>query len=233
MIGLSNIILEMTAKGADLQATIDRLCAEIERMSPGVVCSVLTVDRDGCLHPLSAPSLPKDYCASLDGLAIGPNVGSCGSAAWFGEAVFATDIATDLRWVEFRDGALALGLRSCWSKPIVGEDGQVIGTFALYSREERLPTDEEQAVVDVCVHLCSIALERHKRVIERERRASVDQLTGLGNRAAFNATLARLDCSAPGAWAILTIDLDNLKVVNDGFGHHAGDLLIQAAASRT
>ncbi len=232
MIGLSNIILEMTAKGADLQATIDRLCAEIERMAPGILCSVLTVDRQGLLHPLSAPSLPHDYCSALDGLVIGPDVGSCGCAAWLGESVFVADIAVDPRWVGFRDGALALGLRSCWSKPIFGEDGRVIGTFALYSREKRDPTDAEQAIVDVCVHLCSIALERHERVLGRERRASIDQLTGLGNRAAFNASLAPLDCSAPGAWAILIVDLDNLKVVNDGFGHHAGDLLIQAAATR-
>lgn len=232
MIGLSNIILEMTARGADLQATIDRLCAEIERKSPGVICSVLTVDCEGRLRSLSAPSLPKDYCDSLDGLAIGPDVGSCGSAAWLGEAVFVTDIAADPRWDEFKDGALALGLRSCWSKPIIGEDGRVMGTFALYSREKRLPTEDEQAIVDVCVHLCAIALERHERVLERERRASVDQLTGLGNRAAFNTTLARLDCGAPGAWAILIVDLDNLKVVNDGFGHHAGDQMIQAAATR-
>ncbi|MDE2442691.1 MAG: EAL domain-containing protein, partial [Betaproteobacteria bacterium] len=142
------------------------------------------------------------------------------------------DIATDPRWVEFRDGALALGLHACWSTPIFGEDGYVIGTFALYCRETREPTDEERAIVDSCIHLCSIAIERHERVLERERRANVDLLTKLANRAAFAETLTRLSCDRPGSWALLIVDLDNLKVVNDGFGHHAGDLLIQAAAAR-
>ncbi|MGE4305822.1 MAG: putative bifunctional diguanylate cyclase/phosphodiesterase [Novosphingobium sp.] len=222
----------MTAKGADLKATTDRLCIEIELLAPGIVCSVLTVDREGLLHPLSAPSLPQDFCYALDGLAIGPEVGSCGSAAWLGERVAVTDIASDSRWVNFRDGALALGLRACWSTPIFGEYERVIGTFALYYKEARGPTEDEKAIVDACVHLCSIALERHERVVERERRANVDLLTGLGNRAAFAKTLGLLNCDTPGAWALLILDLDNLKVINDGFGHHAGDQLIQAAATR-
>ncbi|MGE3689756.1 MAG: putative bifunctional diguanylate cyclase/phosphodiesterase [Novosphingobium sp.] len=232
MLSLRNTILEMTAKGADLKSTADRLCSEIEALAPGIVCSVLTVDREGLLHPLSAPSLPQDYCDTMDGLMIGPDIGSCGSAAWMREPVTVTDIATDPRWADFKDGALALGLRACWSTPIFGENGRVIGTFALYYRENRGPTDEERTIVDSCIHLCSIAIERHERVLDRERRANVDLLTNLANRAAFAESLSRLNCDRPGAWALLIVDLDNLKVVNDGFGHHVGDLLIQSAAER-
>lgn len=232
MLGLRNTILEMTAKGADLKSTTDRLCIEIEALTPGIICSVLTVDHNGIIHPLSAPSLPQEYCDALEGLMIGPDVGSCGTAAWVREPVIVTDIATDPRWVDIRDGALALGLLACWSTPIFGEDARVIGTFALYYREIREPTDEEQAIVDSCIHLCAIAIERHERVLDRERRANVDLLTKLANRASFTETLGRLNCDKPGTWALLIVDLDNLKVVNDGFGHHAGDLLIQAAATR-
>lgn len=233
MISLSNIILEMTAKGVPLQATVDRLCTEIEKLCPGIVCSVLTVDDQGLLHPLSAPTMPQSYNQAFDGLVIGPDVGCCGRAAWIGQPVVTQDIAGDARWTEFRDGALALGLRSCWSNPIFGEDGRTIGTFALYSSEKRGPSESELEIVDVCTRLCSIAIERHERVLERERRATVDPLTGLGNRAAFNTAMEQLGCSSPGNWAILIVDLDNLKLVNDGFGHHAGDRLIEAAAART
>jgi diguanylate cyclase (GGDEF)-like protein len=83
-----------------------------------------------------------------------------------------------------------------------------------------------------CVHLCLIAIDRHKRVVEHERRAFTDALTGLPNRAAYNAALGRLDCRQPGGWGLLGIDLDNLKVVNDTFGHQAGDCLIQIAGAR-
>lgn len=233
MLGLRNIILEMIAKGADLKATIDCLCLEIETLAPEVICSVLTVDRDGLLHPLAAPGLPADFCAGLDGLLIGPYVGSCGSAAYLSQPVIVTDIASDPRWADFRDAALPLGLRACWSTPIFGETEQVIGTFALYCRSPRGPSEAEQAIVDACIHLCAIALERHERVLERERRANGDLLTGLGNRSAFANVLSQLPSDTPGAWALFILDLDNLKVVNDGFGHHAGDQLIQAAAART
>lgn len=233
MLGLRNIILEMIAKGADLKATIDCLCLEIETFAPEVICSVLTVDRDGLLHPLAAPGLPADFCAGLDGLLIGPNVGSCGSAAYLRQPIIVTDIASDPRWSDFRDATLPLGLRACWSTPIFGETEQIIGTFALYCRSPRGPSEAEQAIVDACIHLCAIALERHERVLERERRANGDLLTGLGNRSAFTNVISQLPCDRPGAWALFILDLDNLKVVNDGFGHHAGDQFIQAAAART
>ncbi|GGN45778.1 hypothetical protein GCM10011349_12200 [Novosphingobium indicum] len=233
MLGLRNIILEMIAKGADLTATMDRLCLEVEALAPEVTCSVLSVDRDGFLHPLSAPGLPAEFSAALDGLMIGPNVGSFGSAAYLRKPVVVTDIACDPRWADFREAALLLGFRACWSTPIYGELDRVIGTFALYCRQPRTPSEEEKAIVEASTHLCSIALERHERVLERERRASIDLLTGLGNRSAFGTALSLLPCDKPGTWALLILDLDNLKVVNDGFGHHAGDLLIQAAARRT
>tara|TARA_B110001454_G_scaffold167647_1_gene157678 strand:- start:901 stop:2712 length:1812 start_codon:yes stop_codon:yes gene_type:complete len=233
LLDLRNTILELIAKGADLKSSTDQLCVEIETRAPGIVCSVLTVDSQGSLRPLSAPSLPQDYCAALDGLAVGPEVGSCGTAAWLGEAVTVTSIADDPRWADYKGTPLALGLRACWSTPIIGESGRVTGTFALYFREERGPTKDEAAMVEACIHLCAIAIDRHERVVDRERRANIDLLTDLGNRSAFAQTLAQLGCDNPGSWALLILDLDNLKVINDGFGHHAGDLLIQAAASRT
>lgn len=233
MLTLRNTILEMIAKGVNLEATIDRLCLEVEALGSDLVCSVLTVDSDGFLHPLSAPSLTDDYNAALDGLMIGPDIGSCGTAAYWRKPVIVTDIANDPRWAQFKEGALAQGLRACWSTPIFDEANEVIGTFALYYREARSPSDAERVMIDTCVHLCSIALERHGRVLERERRANIDILTGLANRASFATALSHLSCAEPGTWALLILDLDNLKVVNDSFGHHAGDLLLQAAASRT
>lgn len=232
MLGLRNIILEMIAKGVDLKATIDRLCQEIETLVPDLVCSVLTVDRDGILHPLAAPSLPDTYSAAFDGLMIGPELGSCGSAAYLRKPVVAEDIARDPRWAEYREAALSLGLMACWSTPIFDENERVIGTFAFYYRVARKPTDAEQEIVDACIPLCSIALARHDRVLERERQANVDALTQIANRASFGVALSCLACGEPGAWGLFILDLDNLKVINDSFGHHAGDMLLQAAAER-
>jgi len=229
---LQNIILEMVAKGESLKSTTDRLCVEVEKIVPGIACSVLTVDRTGLLHPLSGPSLPDFYSAALDCLPIGPNVGSCGTAAFLQAPVAVIDIDTDPRWADYKHLPLPLGLKACWSSPISGSQGRVIGTFAFYFRERRGPSKTERKIVETCLNLCAIALERHERVVERERMANIDGLTGLRNRACFSAALDALTCSEPGAWALLVADLDNLKIVNDTFGHHAGDLLLQQVAWR-
>jgi GGDEF domain-containing protein len=229
---LQNTILEMIATGDTLANTVNRMCREAEKLATGAICSVLTVDRAGLIHPLAGPSLPSEYSAALDGLPVGPNTGSCGTAAFLRQEVTVTDIASDPRWAAFKHLALPIGLRACWSKPILNATGEAIGTFAFYYGDCRGPTQLEREIVRHCVHLCVIALHRHQRVIEHERRAFADALTGLSNRAAFDTALARLDCDAPGRWALLVLDLDNLKLVNDTFGHQAGDCLLQTASAR-
>ena len=232
MLRLQNTILDLIARGEKLEATTDRLCREIEALLPGVICSVLRLDRSGSLHPLAAPRLPEAFSALIDGTMIGPDAGSCGSAAYFGVPVAVTDIETDPRWADFKHLILSEGLKACWSRPIMGADGAVLGTFALYFTEKRGPNAHEQAIVDDCTALCTIALERHDRVLAHERRASTDALTGLPNRAAFNVALAGLSCAEAGAWALQIVDLDNLKTINDTFGHEAGDNLLQSVAIR-
>lgn len=222
----------MIATGHGLEATTDRLCVEVEALLPNGICSVIAVDRSGLLRPLSAPSLPPEYSAALDGVPIGPEAGSCGTAAYIKGPVVSADIATDPKWAGFSHLALPLGLVACWSSPISDATGAVLGTFAIYYRERRGPTAEEKRIVAQCTHLCAIAMERHVRVLEHERKANVDDLTGLLNRASFNHALGELSCDEPGAWAIMILDLDNLKVTNDTFGHHVGDELLRKVSSR-
>lgn len=229
---LQNTILEMIAKGSRLESTCHALCKEVERLLPDVVCSILTVDDAGRMHPLAAPSLPESYSAALDGVEMGPLAGSCGTAAYLGIDVAVRDIDTDIRWAAFKHLALPHGFRACWSSPIANMQGGVVATFAFYYRRARGPTAFEREVVANCVHLSLIAIERHDRVVEHQRRACTDALTKLPNRAAYNAALAGLEDSEAGSWALLVLDIDNLKVVNDTFGHHAGDRLLQIASGR-
>lgn len=231
MLELQNAILEMVARGAALPKVAERLCHEVEAIARDVICSVLEVDRAGILHPVAGPGLPDDYSAALDGTVIGPLVGSCGSAAYLRQPVAVIDIERDPRWEGFRELALPLGFRACWSSPITDGRGDVVGTFAFYYRECRGPTPLEEELVRTCVHLCSIAFAQRRWQAEQNRQAFHDAQTGLPNRAAFHAAVANLPCDKPGAWGLLLADLDNLKTVNDTFGHLAGDRLIEAAAS--
>jgi diguanylate cyclase (GGDEF)-like protein len=230
MLTLQNAILEMIAKGEPLTSIIEELCVRVEATFPWTVCSVLSIE-DGCIHPLAGPSLPPAYSSALDNIRVGPLAGSCGSAAYHGVPVTVTDIENDVRWQDFKSLALPLGFKACWSTPIISGD-RVVATFAFYYRECRGPSQLERDVVDTCVHLCSIALERNERLRERESLTYTDALTGLPNRARFNDVLRQQNGNSAAPWGMLLVDIDNLKLANDTFGHATGDALIQVVARR-
>jgi diguanylate cyclase (GGDEF)-like protein/PAS domain S-box-containing protein len=227
-------VLEALALEVPIRDVFDLLCRRVEIIAPDVVSSVLRVDADGLLRPLAGPNLPIGYCQALDGIAIGPDIGSCGAAAALGVPVLALDIATDPRWQPYKDAPLAAGLRACWSSPIKAKDGRVIGTFAFYFRESRAPNRWHQKIVDACVHLGALAIEREESRSQIARLAYHDMLTGLPNR----AHLCRLteqaieDCPADEHIALIFIDLDHFKDVNDSLGHSVGDELLVGVTQR-
>ena len=186
---LQTEILEAVAQGEALPAIARLLCQRAELYAPGVTCSILLVDDNERLRHLAAPSLPAHYAQAIDGLSIGPTVGSCGTAAFRNEEVLVTDIETDPLWSEYKALALPLGLKACWSTPIRNPGGRVIATFAFYYRTNRGPSQAEREIVATCPHLCSLAIE-HDRMRERNvQLAYYDVLTGLPNRGRFNQLL--------------------------------------------
>ncbi|MDB5655464.1 MAG: hypothetical protein JWQ94_3077, partial [Tardiphaga sp.] len=231
---LQNHILEALAKELPIAELIEQLCRKVEIIAPDVICSVLHVDADGILHPLGAPSLPPHYVQAMDGIAIGPDVGSCGAAAFRGEPVTTRDIDTDPLWGPFRSEALALGLKSCWSTPIKSKEGRVIGTFAFYFHECRGPSRWHRKIIETCVHLGALALEREEARREISRLAYFDTLTGLPNRAHMQQLMNGMIAASPAgeSVALMFFDLDNFKDVNDTLGHSAGDELLVAVTRR-
>ncbi|MDR4306623.1 EAL domain-containing protein [Chelatococcus sambhunathii] len=225
----------MIARGRSVEETAEHICRRAESFAEGVRCSILTVDRAGRLHPLAGPSLPDRYSAALDGIVVGPGVGSCGTAAFFRKPVTTVDIAADPSWEPYRflaEMLEPLGVRACWSSPILHGDGRVIGTFGFYFTENRGPNEQEQRLVADCVDLCSILLEREEVREENHRLAYFDALTDLGNRANFNRTVEAACERAQGTLGLMLIDVDHLKHVNDTFGHATGDELIREVARR-
>src|SRR5262249_58242587 len=105
-------------------------------------CSVLLLE-GGRLRDGAGPSLPATYRRAIDGVTIGPEVGSCGAAAYHRRPVVVRDIAADPLWKEFRDLAVHHGLLACWSAPILTPGAECLGTFAMYYREPRRPRIRE------------------------------------------------------------------------------------------
>ena len=219
---------------SDITDIADRLCRRVEEIAPDVVSSLLHIDAGGLVHPLGGPGLPDDYSRALDGVAIGPDIGSCGSAAFYGEAVLAVDIDTDPRWQPFKQRPLEVGLRACWSTPIKAKDGRVIGTFAFYFRESRPPSRWHQRIVAACVHLGALAIERKEARAQIARLAYYDTLTGLPNRTRLRDLILEATGACPAGQhvALAFLDVDNFKDVNDTLGHSAGDELLVEFAQR-
>jgi diguanylate cyclase (GGDEF)-like protein len=232
---LQQDVLELVAAGRSLKLVLDFLCRQVETCAPEVVCSVLLLEDGHRLRHAAAPSLPVAFSAAIDGVEIGPSVGSCGTAAWRGAPVEVSDIATDPLWANYRDLALSHGLAACWSYPIKGRDARVLGTFALYYRAAHGATPFHRRMLEACVHLCALAIEHDRARAEINRLAFYDTLTGLPNRQLLGdrATAAlALAGRTRQPVTLMFLDLDRFKIINDSLGHAAGDRLLVELAAR-
>jgi PAS domain S-box-containing protein len=157
-------VLELLVQGSPLPDVLDALCEVIESQGQGkLIATILLVDDDGCrLRSVAGRRAPEDYSKAVDGVRIGPRVGSCGTAAYRGESVVVSDIGTDPLWADFRDLALGHGLRACWSTPIFSSQGKVLGTFAVYYLSPRRPSPEEMRLVDILTRTAGVAIERRR-----------------------------------------------------------------------
>ncbi|MCL6711237.1 EAL domain-containing protein [Pseudomonas sp. R2.Fl] len=232
---LHHKVLDAMVREQPVTDVMTLMCREVERIAPEVAVSVLAVDGDGRLRPLAAPSLPTALVTACDGLAIGPRVGACGTAAWRGRPVHVPDIATDPLMSGFRDLLLGNGLHACFSSPIKSSSGRVLGTLCFYYRERGEPNDLHRRIADTCLHLCALAMEREQTNERVHQLAFYDTLTGLPNRIMFSAKAeqvlansAQLNSQA----AVLFIDVDRFKRVNEAQGHAAGDGLLRDIAAR-
>ena len=232
---LQNNVLEELVSGASLESVSEFICKKAEFITRDVISTILRVDQNGLLRPLAAPSLPQYYSDALDGIAIGPSVGSCGTAAYFGEPVLVDDIETNPLWAPYKGLALPLGLRACWSVPIKLRDGRVAGTFAFYFREKRGPSYLHEEIVTACVHLCALAIEQHEAKEHINRLAYFDMLTGLPNRRQIYQKTSQAIAEASekqGKMALLRLDIKRFKDINDTFGHSTADQILGQIAAR-
>lgn len=165
---LRNAALEMMTRGAPLSAVLHKVIDDVQSGHPEMMCSILLLDHEG-KHLLNAasPGLPDFFNDAIHGAAIGPTEGSCGTAAFTGQRVVVSDIASHPYWENYRDVALAAGLAAAWSEPVRSANGEVLGTFAIYHATPTTPDNHEIALIENAANLVGIAIERRRAEEER------------------------------------------------------------------
>ena len=219
-----------------LHALLTELILGIEIQHPNTIYSVLLLNREtGQLHHGAAPSLPEFYNEAIDGLVIGDGVGSCGTAAFRGEQVIVEDIFTHPYWKDYFELAKLANVRSCWSQPIINSQNEILGTFAMYHRKVSSPTPAQLVSIEQYANLVMLMIERYRDDMKIQKLAFYDPLTGLPNRRLMSERLRygiEFGRREGKRMALLMMDLDKFKAVNDNFGHSAGDELLKQVAQR-
>lgn len=212
LLALEKEVLELNARPqASLQYNAEVLIGGIEKIFPGTYCSVLELKPDGkTLHTLAAPSLPDSYCNGINGVLIGPRVGSCGTAMYLKQNVIVSDIENDELWVEFKGLALQHDLRSCWSFPILSSQNRVLASLAIYNTSKKVPTREEMSVIERAVNLLRLIIENKQS----------DEKIKISNERYLLATMATND--AIWDWDVATNTMYWGEGFHGLFGYKAG-----------
>ena len=237
LISAERAVLDLIAADRPLIETLEHLTRSIEEIAKHeVLASVILIEEDGILRHGAAPSLPAAYTEAIDGAAIGPCAGSCGTAAWRREPVYVTDIETDPLWADYRHLIDGLGLHACWSTPIMAESGAVLGTFALYHRERRRPRPRELEVVNMLVGTATIAIERdrsrsHTALLLRELSHRVKNVLAVVHSIAMNTLRGHVDPARLGDFEKRLVALARTQdlLTRPQSGFEIGDLIRHCA----
>ena len=232
-------VLEAIATGVELRDVLVSIARFPELQCPGIHCAVHLVDDDGLtLRTACAPSIKSEFVEAMDEIVIGPRAATCGTAAYRRESIITTDIASDLLWNDYRALAMEQGYRAAWASPIVSPQGRLLGSLALYARDNRGPTHNERLVAASATQLAGIAVDRANaaeslRQSEASFRSFVEnspigiyRATGSGRLLAVNASLvALLGYESP--LELLQIDMERLFVSVGDRERLLGDLETQ------
>jgi diguanylate cyclase (GGDEF)-like protein/PAS domain S-box-containing protein len=226
-------VVELIAQSRPLDQIMRGLIDMVKDQAPGLVVSVLQLGKGRFSY--LASSLPQGVVQATDGVVTHLGAEHTDNRVSFGWRSVLDATETDPFWSMLRDAALREGLQTCWPAPIITSSGRVLGAFAVCHRDARSPSAAELELIDMAGQIAAVAIEQrqlHDRLLFQ---AHHDLLTGLPNRLLLNDRLEQCLARAQRgstSFAVLQIDLDRFKLINDSLGHAAGDTLLQAVGDR-
>lgn len=233
---LERRVLEQIATGDSLDNVLNEICSTVEQLIPHASTAIMLLDDARTLLTIkSAPSLPNAFTRREEGLKLSAALTTCTRAVQMGTLAVTPDIQQDDSWRPWADMAERLQIAACWAQPIIAAYDEVIGVFSCYPQNCGAPGESDRQLLQRMAHLAAIALERHRRMERIRFLAMHDPLTGLPNRSLLNEHLGRnlRRSNREGhQFALMFVDLDGFKQINDQHGHDAGDDLLSVLASR-
>ena len=229
-----DVLLEKVVNSSSLHSVLNEIVKAVEHEYVGQHCSILLLEGKNLMLG-AGPSLPDFYNEAIHGVEIGIGQGSCGTTAYTGKRTIVDDISSHPYWTNWASLAAQAGLAACWSEPINSADGKILGSFAIYHTSKAFPSVEELERIEQFAHVASIAIERHRASELIWQQANFDELTRLPNRSLMQEHLRQAlhEASRNSTLvAVMFIDLDNFKDINDTLGHSTGDDLLIACSKR-
>ncbi len=236
LLRLQNTWLErILSSSCGESSSLENLCREAEKLVPGARACVMRLVDDDHLTVVAAPSLAESFRKTYDNTGLRGSAGSFVASMLAGSACLIEDTSRDPRWSSRRELAEIHGIRASWSQPVMMDGALVSGGFALMLPRPGLPDEFQQNVLQVCANLTALLWRHQAHTRQMWHLAHHDRLTGLPNRDYLDAELERAIQASERLgkpFALLYIDLDNFKDINDSFGHDFGDRVLLEALRR-
>lgn len=156
---LGKEVLEMNAlPEKTLEEIIAHYLRGFQKIYPGMLCSFGRVEKEKLYH-VAAPSLPETFTKAMGGSFIGQSSCSCNAAVQLKQKVIISNTQADERCPTCAALALEVGIKAAWSYPLIGVSKEVIGILNIYHREVRLPSEEEENLIESARNLVQVIYE--------------------------------------------------------------------------
>jgi len=226
-------ILQMIAHGNPLNEILRALILAVEQQEPGAFAAGVMLN-GGMIHHC-APNLPPAISFSIERQMSKLISRYSVLSAHSREKVILCELLTDPAWETLRQPIEQLGLMSCSSILILSGQRDASGAFSLYRTDKQHPAASTVELMKLASDLIAVAVEHRQLTDQLTFQARHDSLTGLPNRTMFADRLEQALANSarsgkPGA--VLTVDVDRFKHVNDTYGHQAGDEMLCQVAKR-